>query len=182
MQNIREMMEALNGELGGVRRRSKINVETKRYIPEYKLEVHKEEYFSRCKSFIEKILRDIQAKQNVYNESNQKDRKNYAEKQIRIIQEKLSEFDKEKIQKAKDLVSKIEYLKTYNIQRLPDIQVSEEHTAQIFRFLSEMILEKKYIYLHDFLKRKIKFEYEIPTDREIESLRRLKRFVLQRKL
>lgn len=175
-------MEDLNGELRGVRGRTKSHLDLKRYVPEYKIEKLKQEYVMKTKIFLENILKEIEFKQSILNEKDLQDRRNYADRQIKKIEERLKGYDEERICKSKDLISKIEYLKSYKINPLAEIKVSEEHTAQIFKFLSQMNLEDKYIYLHEFLKKKIKFDYTPPTDREMESLRRLKRFILQRKL
>lgn len=177
ISRIREQLQKLNLTLENIQMKTKTNLKLKKYIPEFKLDSYKEKLKSSVRLYIEQLMNQIAAKHKEINKEEILKRQEYAERQIKHYNKLIKEYDSEKINTIKNLISTIEHLKEYDSNPLPTIHVSKEDTVKIFKFLSEIRLEDKYAYLKDYLQRKIKFEYKVPTQKEIETLERLKDFL-----
>lgn len=178
--NIREKLQTLNKELEAVHKKPKSNAKIGEFISEHKLEGYKSLLQMNVTRYLNALIGEIEAQQNNLNEKELYERQNYAEKQIKKLQNKLNDFDKQRITEIQNLISTIDNLKGYDKKSLPVVRVGEKQTVQIFKFLSNVNFYDNFVYLKNYLQRKIQFDFEKPTDKEIKSLEKLKRIVKQK--
>lgn len=125
--------------------------------------------------FLQSVVARIRMEQEKYSgtyfgEMNQ--RQAFAVKSISQLRHSIEkDFDRKRIDQARDVLNEIEYYKQLETATSERICVDRERTLEIFRLLA---LEDTCIadpYIGEYLKRKIHFSCDPPSDIEISALR-----------
>lgn len=81
------------------------------------------------------------------------------------------DFDREKISRVKALLSEIRYYEQMGVAPRNEIHVDKDMTSRIFKLLSNVELRPTDSHIGEYLRKRIRFLSDPPSDIEISSLR-----------
>ncbi|EQB62229.1 hypothetical protein NAPIS_ORF00191 [Vairimorpha apis BRL 01] len=143
------------------------------FIPSFKLDDVKLQLKNNLVKYLISTMNTIGSKQSLYdnNYKSQLDkRKNFVIEALKQIELKINNINVEKI---KNLLSQIDFYKQQGNNKIDQIFINKETSLKILEFLSNINIENEYPWMEDFLKRKIIFDMEIPSAKEIEIIKKM---------
>ncbi|UYI26794.1 hypothetical protein J0A71_03g06310 [Encephalitozoon cuniculi] len=130
---------------------------------------------------LERIVCDIksaQEKHTALDAGEMCSRREFATTQLHHLRLSMeNEFEEAKINRVKDLLSEIEYYERIGARPVGRINVGKEATTRIFRMLSRVRTKPIDSYIWGYLKRRVCFFHESPSDIEISSLKAMLRLL-----
>ncbi|WUR05026.1 uncharacterized protein VNE69_12011 [Vairimorpha necatrix] len=143
------------------------------FVPLHKLESFNQNLKNNLKIFFIDFLQNIKSAHSKYNSVYQENvikRNEYVKNTLENIK---NEIDSPETLKLKSIKSKIDFIKSQNFDKIQQIKINKEDTIKIFRFLNKLELNEEYEWMEDFLKRKIIFEFDSPSELEVINLRKM---------
>ncbi|KAG5858832.1 hypothetical protein KMI_11g17880 [Encephalitozoon hellem] len=105
-------------------------------------------------------------------------RREFATNQLRSLRLSMeNEFEENRINEIKSLLGEIEYYEKIGVRHTDKMSVGKEATLNIFRMLSCIGERPADPYIGEYLKRRVCFSYEAPSDIEVSSLKSMLRFL-----
>lgn len=143
------------------------------FIPSFKLNDMKSQLRNKLVQHLQSSLNAIRTKQLSY-DTNYKmqleKRKNFVTEALEQIEQKINKIDVEQI---KNLLSQMDFYNQQGNSKIEQIFIDKETSLKILEFLSNINIENECAWMEDFLKRKIIFDMEIPSVREIEVIKKM---------
>lgn len=125
--------------------------------------------------FLNGIITKIRAEQEKYGEvkfDDVKNRKKFVLQQIKHLKCCMErDFDSNRNNQVKSLLSEIEYYEQMNIKPGCEINIGEQATAKIFKLLSDKDIKPTDSHIWEYLSGRINFLCHVPSDIEISALK-----------
>lgn len=145
----------------------------KKFIPSFKLDEVKSHHKDNLIKYFETTIEPIKTKQLFYDNNyidQLEKRKQFVNEALKNIENKINSVNVEQI---KNLLSQIDFYNQQGNYKIDQIFIDKETSLQILEFLSNINVENEYPWIENFLKRKVNFDLEVPSMKEIESIKKM---------
>ncbi|AFN83763.1 hypothetical protein EROM_091470 [Encephalitozoon romaleae SJ-2008] len=130
---------------------------------------------------LERIIDDIRSTQEKHRRIDSNEicnRREFATNQLRKLRLSMeNEFEENRVNEIKSLLSEIEYYEKIGVRLIDKVSIGKEVALNIFRTLSHSREGPTDPYIGEYLKKRVSFSHEFPSDIEVSSLKAMLRFL-----
>lgn len=130
---------------------------------------------------LERIIDNIRSAQEKHRRMDSNEicsRREFATNQLRKLRLSMeNEFEESRINEIKSLLSEIEYYERIGVRLIDKVSIGKETALNIFRILSCNKEGPADPYIGEYLKKRVGFSHEFPSDIEVSSLKAMLKFL-----